>query len=148
MSMRKGTRAAAGKSVGAGLHLGRVELQSDGAYVVRLTSGVRVTARLDPEIPASFVDECMQAGRSLLLADDSRGALIVGALDRPGDRQHGAVAVRGGTVQIQADKNLKLQVGKHCLTLDASGVVRLNSKEFVVDAASLVRFLTAKVELP
>lgn len=141
MSERKRKRASIRTSVGPGLHLGQAKLQSDGSYVVRLTSGEKVTARLDPDIPPSFVEECMRSGRRLLLSDDIRGAVIVGALERPNDR-------RADTVQIEADKSLQLRVGKHSITLEASGVARVSSKQLVVDAAGLVQFLTAKVELP
>ena len=148
MNARKGKRAVAKAIVGAGLHLGTVDLQADDAYVVRLTSGVRVTARLDPEIPASFVEECMRAKKRVLVVDEERGPTIVGALDRPLDSRRNAVAIHGESVRISADKELTLQVGDLSIKLDRTGVARLKGRQLVIDAASLVRFLSARVELP
>lgn len=148
MSARKGTRAVAKKSVGPGLHLGTVELRADGAYVVRLVSGERVTARLDAEIPASFVDECMSAKKRVLVVDDERGPTIVGALERPTDGRKGPLKIHGETVLLSADKELTLQVGELRIKLDRSGAARFKGTQLVIDAASLVRFLSARVELP
>jgi hypothetical protein len=148
MSARKGKRVVSAATVGPGLHLGTVDLQIDGAYVVRLTAGARVTARLDPEVPASFVEECMRSKKRVLVVDDERGATIVGALERPVDVRPASVAIHGEIVRLSAEKELTLQVGELCIRLDQTGTARLKGRQLVVDAASLVRFLSARVELP
>jgi hypothetical protein len=148
MSARKGKRVVSKVSVGAGLHLGTVDLQMGDAYVVRLTGGARITARLDREVPASFVEECMRSKKRVLVADDERGATIVGALERPVDVRPASVAIHGESVRLSAETELTLQVGELCIRLDRTGMARFKGRQLVIDAASLVRFLSARVELP
>jgi len=148
MGVRKEKRATAKRTVGAGLHLGAVELQSDGAYVVRLTGGARVTARLDPEIPSSFIDECMRLGKRVLLADDERGATIVGALERPAGPAEETQVLHAKKLRLSADEEMTLEIGDLRIRLDRTGVARIKGRQVVIDAASLVRILAARVELP
>jgi hypothetical protein len=145
---RKRKRLAARKSVGPGLHLGVIELKSEGAYVVRMLTGERVTAHLDPEVTPDFVDGCMRAGKRLLVADSERGAVIVGALERPLPPGKQATTLDGERLHLRADQELIIEVGQFGMRLDASGAARLKSRQLVIDAASLVRFLSARVELP
>jgi hypothetical protein len=147
MNDGKGKRPAARKSVGPGLHLGKVELASDGAYVVRLMNGERVTARLDTGIAPDFVDQCTRSGKRLVVADGERGAVIVGALERPSSSPS-AKTVHSETLHLRVDKELVIEVGKYGIRLDGSGAAHVKTRQIVIDAASLARFLSARVELP
>ncbi|MGH7298722.1 MAG: hypothetical protein ACRELB_27525 [Polyangiaceae bacterium] len=144
---RKG-RLAARRTVGPGLHLGKVELRAGAKYVVRMMSGEHVSARLDAGISPEFVDDCLRAGRRLLVADSERGAVIVGALERPPPPTRKSVTIEGETLHLRADQELIIQVGKFGIRLDATGAAKITSRQLVIDAASLVRLLSARVELP
>jgi hypothetical protein len=135
------------KLLGPGLHAGTVELEADGAYRVRVASGEHVRATLDDDLAPGFVRECMRTGRKVLVEDGPRGPRILGAIEAPRVRSP-HVAIDGDTIRLKAKDGIVLQVGPSTLRLDKSGALRIEGKKMVLDVASLVRFLSARVELP
>jgi hypothetical protein len=138
------------KSLGPGLHAGTVELEAGGSYRVRLASGGHVRACLDVGLAPEFVDACMKTGRKVLLEDSDRGPRILGAIEAPQMPPSGEahVAVEGGTIRLRAKDAIAIEVGKSTLRLDKTGALRIEGRKMVLDVASLVRFLSARVELP
>jgi hypothetical protein len=139
------------KALGPGIHPGVVELEAGGSYRVALLAGGHVRARVDKGLSKKFVDECMRTGAKMLLHDTPRGPEILGALHAPrelAEGEHDDVDLRGKTVRVRATDEIVLEVGKTALRLDKSGAARLDGRKLVLDIASLIRMLSARVELP
>jgi hypothetical protein len=139
------------KTLGPGMHAGTVELQSDGSYRVALASGGHVRAHLETGLSVRFVEGCMKSGQKVLLLDTPRGPEIMGALHAPRELPGGeeeSVELKGKTIRLRATDEVQIQVGKSTLRLDKTGAARLEGRKLVVDVASLIRFLSARVELP
>jgi hypothetical protein len=144
-------RLAVSKTLGPGIHPGVVELEANGSYRVALLAGGHVRARLDKGLAKGFVDECMRTGAKMLLHDTPRGPEILGALHAPRELSPGQqdeVELRGKTVRVRAAEEIVLQVGKTTLRLDKTGAARFEGRKLVLDIASLIRMLSARVELP
>ena len=93
----------------------------------------------------------MKSGQRVLLLDTPRGPEIMGALHAPRELPGGeeeSVELKGKTIRLRATDEVQIQVGKSTLRLDKTGAARLEGRKLVVDVASLVRFLSARVELP
>ena len=150
--LSKPSASARTETLPAGIHVGRIEMCSDGVYRVRMLTGAMVSARLGPEIGAAFAEECMRDRRTMLLAPgESEEALILGALQTASTASRDAldvVRLRGRRVEIEADEGLVLQVGKSSLRLDNQGTVKLGGRKMTMDVAEVVRILSALVELP
>jgi hypothetical protein len=142
MQKRK-QRVVARKTLGPGLHVGVVELMSNGAYRVALMTGGHVRADLDPGVSPAFVQRCMKAGRNVLLADGSRGPTMLGALQT--DDEDASIE---DSLRLRADKEIAFEVGSTRLLLTSDGKIRIEGRDLAMDVSSLVRFLSARVELP
>jgi hypothetical protein len=138
-------------ALGPGIHPGVVELEANGSYRVALLAGGHVRARLDKGLSKKFVDACMKTGTRILLHDTARGPEILGALHAPRELSEGeedAVELSGKTVRLRAAEEIVLSVGKTTLRLDKTGAARFEGRKLVLDIASLIRMLSARVELP
>jgi hypothetical protein len=138
------------KALGPGVHTGLLELKSGGSYRVLLRGGAHARATLDVTIPEWFADECLKAGKRILLEDGEHGPVIIGAIELPTERgsEKQRVDVKAKDVRFRADDTFTIEVGACRFVLDKSGAVRLESRNLVLDAASLVRVLSSRVELP
>ena len=144
-------RIAITKALGPGIHPGVVELEANGSYRVALLAGGHVRARLDKGLSRRFVDECMRTGAKMLLHDTPRGPEILGGLQAPRElpgEEEDSVELRGKTVRLWAAEEIVLSVGKTTLRLDKTGAARFEGRKLVLDIASLIRLLSARVELP
>jgi hypothetical protein len=139
------------KALGPGMHAGVVELEASGSYRVALVSGGHVRAHLEAGLSRRFVESCMRTGQKVLLADTPRGPEIMGALtaprEQPGDEEE-SLDLRGKTIRLRATDAVHIEVGKSSFKLDKDGAARLEGRRLVMDVASLIRFLSARVELP
>jgi hypothetical protein len=149
MNPKKSKRAVVKKALGPGVHVGVIELRSSASYRVRLLAGGHVRASLDEGLAGGFAQECMGQSRRVLLCDGPRGPVIVGAVDRsPGASPKDRIALSADRIELSAGRELLLRVGESLLRLDHTGALRLEGRTLVLDVASLVRFLSARVELP
>lgn len=150
---RKRLAAAKVSSValGPGLHGAVIELKADTAFQVRTASGVRAMAVLDDSVDPALADDCLRTGRMVILVEGARGPTIVGALQTstPIARDpDGIVAIDAKELRVRLDRAAVIEVGSTAITADASGAVRLEGNQMVIDMAALVRVLSLKVELP
>ncbi len=144
-------RVAVKKALGPGMHAGTVELESGGSYRVALAAGGHVRAHLEKGLSVRFVETCMKTGQKVLLLDTPRGPEILGALHAPRELPGGeeeSVELKGKTIRLRATDEVQIQVGKSTLRLDKTGAARLEGRKLVLDIASLIRMLSARVELP
>jgi len=129
----------------------KIEISSGGQYRVRLADGRLVAAELSPDLDPSFAEECLRERRTVLVADGSRRAQIVGALQvrsALGLSTDGRVRLAGQDVELGAERSISLRVGDTALTIDADGAVRIAGTRLTIDVAAVMRVLSAKVELP
>jgi len=134
-----------------GVHPGRIELQSRGAFRVRTLAGEVVSARLHEGFDPEFAEECLRDKRTVFVAQGPDGALLLGALQtsRAVSRDaHDTLRVRGKRLHLEADDGIAIQVGKSTLRLDAQGNVKIVGQKMTMDVAAVVRVLSALVELP
>lgn len=144
-------RAAVKKTLGPGMHAGVVELLSDGTYRVALVSGGHVRAHLEAGLSRAFVETCMRTGQKVLLADSPRGPEIMGALHAPRELPGGeeeTLDLRGKTIRLRATDAVHIEVGQSSFKLEKNGAARLEGRRLVMDVGSLIRLLSARVELP
>jgi hypothetical protein len=142
MQKRK-QRTVAKKTLGPGLHPGVVELATGDTFRVQLMAGGYVHAHLESGVSRALVERCMRTARKVLLADGPRGPLILGALQT--NDEEGRVEE---TLRLRADKELSLEVGSTRLLLTHDGKIRVEGRDLAMDVSALVRFLSARVELP
>lgn len=145
------SRRSVKKALGPGVHAGVLELEANGSYRVALLGGGHVRARREKGLSARFVESCMRTGQKVMLHDTPRGPEILGALHAPRELPAGeadSVELSGKTVRLRASDEIVLQVGKTTLRLDVSGAARLEGRRLVLDVASLIKLLSARVELP
>jgi hypothetical protein len=134
-----------------GLHAAVIELRSGSSFRVRTLDGTRVTAELAGGVEVGLAEECLRTGRSVIAAAGPKGAVILGALQTsrsPVQEESGTVKISGKDVRIQAERGLRIEAGPAVLRVDRAGVLRIEGEQMVVDMGALVRFLSAKVELP
>jgi hypothetical protein len=144
-------RPAPDVALGPGLHPASVELRSGDSYRVRLLDGAVIAATIDEEVEPALVDECLRAGRRVVVAATPRGPMILGALQTslPVVRDaNGTVVIEAKKIRFKAEKELVLETGESALRLSADGVLRLEGDKMVIDVGGLVRFLSARVEFP
>jgi hypothetical protein len=140
------------REMGAGLHGGHIELETDGTFRVRLCDGRHVSARPDAGVDVELLRECLRERRMVILVDGLGGPRVAGALEtaRPiatreaGDR----VTVHARELRLAADERLRIEAGPVTLTAEEGGKMRLEGDRLVIDMAALVRVLSLKVELP
>jgi hypothetical protein len=139
-------------ALGPGIHPATVELKTGSSYRVKLLDGRRARATLAPGVSPKLLDECLRSRRAVMLADGERGPLILGALQTaptPEVQEDADVfEVRARHIRLKADTSIVLQAGSAALTLETSGLARFDGERMVIDAAALVRVLSARVDLP
>jgi hypothetical protein len=142
--------------LGPGLHAATIELAVRGrgrephGYRVRLSSGRSLTARLAAGVSPRLVEECMRETRSVVVCDGPNGVTIAGALQTAPSLsldERGALWLDADRIRLCARKSLALEVAGSAITL-ADGALRVEGDRLVIDAAALVRILSAKVEIP
>ena len=134
-----------------GIHPGRIELQSRGAFRVRTLAGEIVSARLHEGFDAAFAEECLRDKRTVFVTQGPDGALLLGALQtsRAVSRDaHDTLRLSGKRLHLEADEGIAIQVGKSTVRLDAQGTVKIVGQKLTMDVAAVVRVLSALVELP
>jgi hypothetical protein len=144
-------RAPAAATLGPGVHPAKVELAAGGTFRVRTLAGVRVEAAAADGVEPGLAEECLREGRTVLVADSATGPLILGALQTrrsPLTVEEGVVRLDAEHLRLSADKTITIEAGPVRMRVDPSGVLRLEGERLVVDMGALVRFLSARVELP
>ncbi|MDI1429100.1 hypothetical protein [Polyangium sorediatum] len=138
-------------ALGPGLFVGKIEFASDGAYRVRTADGRRVTAVLADEVEPAFAEECLRTGRTVFVTDTERGPTVLGALQTSRGlvrEASGLVTLSAQDLRLRADRSITIESGQAALRLEKEGILRAEGERMVVDMSSLVRFLSALVELP
>lgn len=134
-----------------GLSIGKIELRAETAFRVRLVGGRLVSAKLAPDVDEGFAEECLRDKRTVLVVMEEGGAVIAGALQTSkavSRDAHDAVRIEGSRVRIEADEGIDIAVGKSSLRLDKSGAVKIVGQKMTMDVATVLRVLSALVELP
>lgn len=144
--------AAPDAALPAGIHSARIELREGASFRVRITGGPVLAARLAEGMDEAFAEECLRERRVVLVSGALDGsARIVGALQTQStvsrDGQD-ALHVAGRRIRFDAKDDIEFRVGKTTLRLDAEGTVRLVGQKMTMDVATVVRILSALVELP
>lgn len=138
-------------ALGPGLHAAMIEMALGASYRIRTIGGARVEAQLASGVEAELADECLRQGRMVLVADATPGAVILGALQTtrsPITEEEGTVSIAAKHVRFTAEKTISIEAGPVRLRVDPNGVLRLEGEKMVIDMGALVRFLSARVELP
>lgn len=145
-------------SLGPGLHPGRVEMAvaagagpAGPAFQVRLANGRNLVAALAEGVSPAFVAQCMREGRTVVLVNEARGAVIAGALQTSSAAAadaRGVLALEARHLRLRAEETLELEVPGSSLRLEPGGAVRIEGDRLVLDMAALVRILSARVEVP
>jgi hypothetical protein len=139
------------EALAAGLHAAVIELATDDLYRVRTLGGARVEARLAEGVDPALALECLRGGRSVLVTETEDGVRILGALQTQPSlvtEEEGLLRVQAKHIRIAADKTFAIEAGPVRLRVDPTGVLRLEGEKMVIDMGALVRFLSARVELP
>jgi hypothetical protein len=137
--------------LGPGVHPAKVELHAGTTARVRLFTGDRLAVEIAPEVEPAFVEECLREGRTVLLAQGEVGPLLVGALQTTRAVAHdvdGVLEIDAREIRMFAGRGFSLEVGSSAVRADPNGSLRLEGERLTVDVGSLVRFLSARVELP
>lgn len=128
-----------------------VEAERDGGFNVRLTSGERVHAALEGPCSSALVRECMRAGRPVIAVATGDGYAILGAIQTESaaaSAKDQALAFTAPEIRLDAARSVKIRAGRSAIELTADGKLRIVGERLTLDLAALVRFLSAKVELP
>ncbi len=135
-----------------GLHPARIEMRAGERFHLRTLEGLRVEARLAPELEEAFVEECLREHRTVLVAPGREGtAVLLGALQtsRGVSRdRHGMTRIEGQRVELEAEDGLVLRVGKSKLILDRQGTVKVVGRKMTMDLSDLVQVLSLRCTLP
>jgi hypothetical protein len=134
-----------------GLHAARVELELKSRFAVRLGDGRRMTLALGHGVSAELARECLRSSRPVIVSVEEGEPVILGALQThptPTVDDEGKLAIFAKDIRLSAERSLLVESGGAELKLDPKGGVRLQGNRLVVDIAALVRFLSARVELP
>jgi hypothetical protein len=145
---RRGEKKAV---LGPGVHPAKVELHAGTTATVRLLAGDRLTVEIAPEVEPAFVAECLREGRTVLLAQTETGPTLVGALQTTravGHDVDGVLEIDAREIRMYAGRGFSLEVGSSAVRAEPNGTLRLEGERLTVDVGSLVRFLSARVELP
>lgn len=137
--------------LGPGAHLGKVELLTGTTARVRLLGGAHLQVEIAPEVEPLFVEECLRHGRTVILADGESGPLLVGALQTSRAIHHGVdgtLEIDARTIRLRAESSIAVEVGSVAIRAEHGGTLRLEGERLSVDVSSVVRFLSARVELP
>ena len=135
-----------------GLHAGVLELVAGDRIEVRFSSGERVRAELDPGVASELVGECLRDRRTVLVAVDEQRARVLGALQTGPSMavrtRPGTLALDADAVELTAERELRLRVGKSVLVLEADGSIRASGATLTLRLAEAMRVLAPNVELP
>ncbi len=135
-----------------GLHPARIELRAGERFHVRTLEGLRVEARLAPEVEEAFAEECLREHRTVLVAPGAEGtAILLGALQtaRGVSRdRHGMTRIDGRRIELEAEDGLVLRVGKSKFILDRQGTVKVVGRKMTMDLSDLVQVLSLRCTLP
>lgn len=137
--------------LGPGIHAGLIEPCAGASYRVRTLTGARFSATLADGVDRALAEECLREGRTVLLADSPRGVLVLGAVQTQKSavrEADGSVTIEGKDVRVRADRALVLDAGPVSIRAERSGVIRIEGEKMIVDVSALVRFLSARVEVP
>ena len=138
--------------LGLGCHAATIELKTGAAYRVKLLDGRRAKATLARGVSAKLIDTCLHARRAVMLTDGDRGPVVIGALQTaPVPEVHGETGVfevNAQEIVLRADASVVLQVGASRVSLDKSGLARIDGERLVIDVGTLLRVLATKAELP
>ncbi len=142
------------KQLSAGLHIGRLERRipgREGAYRVLLPDGAAVEAELSPDFEPELAAECLRDNRTVMLSADGRRVTVVGSLQtsRTISRDHrDNLHIEARRVRVDAEEGMVFHVGKSTLRMDKKGAIKLTGQRMSMDVATVVRILSALVELP
>jgi hypothetical protein len=137
--------------LGPGLHPGVLEMRSGASFRVRLMDDSRRRAVLGDGVDPALADECLRTGRLVILCDTKRGVTLLGALQTAPSIARGpdgSLCLEGKTIRIRAEKAVVIEAGPVSLSLEQGGTVRAEGDRMVIDMGSIVRVLSALVELP
>ena len=157
MARAKVAKKERASALGPCIHPARIEMRAPATesgvpFRVRTAGGDVLPARLAEGFEEAFAEECMRERRTVMIAAGEPGeAVILGALQtsRALSRDaHDTVRIEGKRVELEADDEVRIQVGKSTLRLDRHGVVKLVGQKMTMDVAAVVRVLSALVELP
>jgi hypothetical protein len=133
------------------MHPATIDLQDGESYRVRLLSGRHRTATPAPGVSPKLLHQCLCSRRTVVVADGEHGLVILGALQAeptPSVDPSGTFEVAAREIRLAADATVVLTTGKASLTLDHSGVTRVEGGQMVIDLGSLLKVLASRVELP
>jgi hypothetical protein len=139
------------EALGPGIHAGLIEPCAGATYRVRTLTGDRFSAILADGVDRALAEECLRDGRTVLLADSPRGVLVLGAVQTQKSavrEADGSVTIEGKDVRVRAERALVLDAGPVSIRAERNGVIRIEGEKMVVDVSALVRFLSARVEVP
>lgn len=149
---KRGSTSPRQEALGAGIHAATIELRDGESYRVKLLSGRRATATPAPGVSPKLLNDCLGARRMVMLADGERGPVILGVLQTAPtphvDPESGAFEVEAKHIRLRADATITLKAGSASLALAESGVARIEGDQVVLNVATLLRALAARVELP
>jgi hypothetical protein len=138
-------------ALGPGIHPGTIEMHVDGCYRVRLLEGTRLTALLGDGVDVALAEECLRDGRTVMLAQTSRGATILGALQTTRSLEvspDGTLLLQARRIRLRAKEAVVVEAGDASVRVQADGTVRTEGETMLIDMTSNVRVLSALVELP
>lgn len=144
-------KAPTPEPLGPGLHAGVIELRAGDAFRVRTVDGVGIQAMLGDGVDPGLAEECLRTSRPVLVTSTRRGVVILGALQTtrtPVHEENGTIHIEGKDVRLRAESTMTIESGPVTLRVDRAGVLRVEGDRMVVDMGELVRFLSARMELP
>jgi predicted polyphosphate/ATP-dependent NAD kinase len=150
--LKKRAPRASSALLAPGVHPARIEMRAGVRFQVRTLDGLRVEARLAPEVEDAFAEECMREHRTVLVSPGGEGsAVLLGALQTSRgvlrDR-HGLTRIDGKRIELEAEDGLVLRVGKSKILLDRQGTVKVVGRKMTMDVSDLVQVLSLLCKLP
>jgi hypothetical protein len=138
-------------ALGPGIHPGVIEMLVGPSFRIRLLSGPRISAVLGDEVDAVLAEQCLRDGRTVMLAETSRGPTILGALQTTRSLERlpdGTLALEAKKIRLRAKEGVTIEAGESSLRVRADGTVQTEGERMLIDMSSNVRVLSALVELP
>jgi hypothetical protein len=147
-STRKKTRGAV---LGSGIHPAIIELHAPPSFRVRILSGPSAMAVLGDGVDPVLAMDCLRDGRTVMVADTSRGPTILGALQTTRGLERtpdGTLVVEAKRIRLRAKEAVVIETENASLRIRADGTVETEGEKMVIDMSSNLRVLSALVELP
>ncbi len=151
MAKAKTQARARSTALPPGLHVGLVEMAGETDIRVRLLDGTRTRAACDPSVDPALIGECLRTGRRVLLVAGKTGPTIIGAVQTSRSVEYdvdGRAVLRAREIRLRAEEGVSLETGTVSLRLESGGAVRIEGNRMVIDVSSLLKVLSAQVELP